>query len=160
DFPMGHGPVDGRPTILSVADFTIPRKGVRVLIDAFCLVKQAVPDARLRLSGNMPEWLQTELLRDIPEPLRRDIEVLGLGKPGGVAELYRQASVMALPSMWEPSGLSLMEAFASGTPMVATNHAGLPEFITREVGVLFDPQTDGQETRNAKGLSEALIEGL
>lgn len=160
DFPLGEGPADGQPTILSVADFTVPRKGVRVLVEAFRLVKQAVPEALLRLSGNMPEWLQGEVLRDVPESVRRDIEILGLGKPGDVPELYRQASVMALPAMWEPSGGSLLEAFASGTPVVATNHGGLPEFMTGEVGVLFDPLTQDQETRNAKGLAEALIEGL
>jgi glycosyltransferase involved in cell wall biosynthesis len=160
DFPMGAGPADGPPTILSVADFTIPRKGVRVLIDAFRIVKQAERDALLRLSGNMPEWLQADVLHDIPEDVSRDIEILGLGKPGDVAELYRKASVMALPSMWEPSGGSVLEAFASGTPVVATNHGGVPEFVTKEVGVLFDPQTDGQETRNSRGLAEALIAGL
>jgi glycosyltransferase involved in cell wall biosynthesis len=62
--------------------------------------------------------------------------------------------------MWEPSGGSVLEAFASGTPVVATNHGGVPEFVTKEVGVLFDPQTDGQETRNSRGLAEALIAGL
>lgn len=160
DFPLGQGPADQRPTILSVADFTVPRKGVRVLVDAFQVVKKAVPEALLRLSGNMPEWLQTELFRDLSESVRRDIQVLGLGKPGDVPELYRNASVMALPAMWEPSGGAMLEAFASGTPVVATNHGGLPEFMTEEVGVLFDPQTEDQETRNAKGLAEALLEGL
>ena len=160
DFPLGQGPPDGRPTILSVADFTVPRKGVRVLIDAFRLVKQSVPEALLRLSGRMPEALQAELLRDVPESVRRDIQILGLGKLGDVPELYRQASVMALPSMWEPSGGAMLEAFASGTPVVATNHGGLPEFMNQEVGVLFDPQSSDQETRNAPGLAEALVEGL
>ena len=108
----------------------------------------------------MPEWLQAEVLRDVPESVRRDIEILGLGKPGDVPELYRQASVMALPSMWEPSGGSLLEAFASGTPVVATNHGGLPEFMTEEVGVLFDPLTTDQETRNAKDWRKPFSEGL
>ena len=129
-------------------------------MDAFRVVKQAVPQAILRLSGNMPEWLQTEVLRDVPEAVRRDIEILGLGKPGDVPELYRQASVMALPAMWEPSGGAMLEAFASGTPVVATRHGGLPEFMTKEVGVLFDPLTADQETRNVQGLADALLEGL
>lgn len=160
DFPLGKGPVDGQPTILSVADFTIPRKGIRVLLDAFRLVKQAEPEALLRLSGRMPESLQSEVLRDLPESVSRDIQILGLGKPGDVPELYRQASVMVLPSMWEPSGGAMLEAFASGTPVVATNHGGLPEFMNKDVGVLFDPKTSDQETKNARGLAEALLEGL
>jgi len=160
DFNLGPGPADGRPTILAVSDFTVPRKGLRVLINAFRLVKQTVADAILQLSGRLPESLQAEVFREVPELVRRDIRVLGLGKPGDVPELYQRASVMALPSMWEPSGGAMLEAFASGTPVVATDHGGLPEFMRKDVGVLFDPKTDGQETTNARGLAEALLEGL
>lgn len=160
DFPLGQGPADGRPTILSAADFTVPRKGVRVLIAAFCLLKQAVPDAVLKLSGRMPDSLQREVLRNVSERVLRDIQILGLGKAGDVPELYRQASVMALPSMWEPSGGAMLEAWASGCPVVVTNHGGLPEFVNPDVGVLFEPMSEGQETQNATGLAEALIQGL
>ena len=160
DFPFGTGPADGRPVILSVADFTVPRKGVRVLIRAFRRLKSKVPDAVLKLSGNMPAWLQTEVLRDLPESIGRDIHVLGLGKPGDVSRHYREAALMCLPAMWEPSGGSVLESLASGTPVVAPGHGGLPEYLTDETGVLFDPITAGQETENDAGLADALVQGL
>jgi glycosyltransferase involved in cell wall biosynthesis len=159
-FPFGHGPSNGRPTILSVGDFTVPRKGVRVLVQAFQLVKSKIPEAVLRLSGRMPEKLQAQVLRDVPESVRRDIQVLGLGLVEDVPRLYREANVMALAAMWEPSGTVMVEAWSSGTPVVATNHAGLPEFMGEGVGVLFEPKTNEQETRNAHGLAEAILQGL
>jgi glycosyltransferase involved in cell wall biosynthesis len=159
DFPLGNGP-DGPPTILAAADFSIPRKGARVLVEAFALVKRSVPDAILQLSGRLPESLKIDLLKNVPDWIRRDIQILGLGQPGDLAAQYRSASVVALPSMWEPSGGAMLEAWSSGAPVVATNHGGLPEFMSSDVGVLFDPLTDDQETKNAPGLAEALIRGL
>jgi glycosyltransferase involved in cell wall biosynthesis len=159
-YEVGDGPPDGRPTILALADFTVRRKGLRVLVDAFSLVKSRLPAARLRLSGRMSPALQSEVLAGVPAKVGNDIEVLGLGEVDDIPRLYREASVTVLPAMWEPSGTVLLESFASGTPVVATRHGGIPEFVTPEVGVLFDPQTDGQETRNARGLAEAIFEGL
>ena len=67
---------------------------------------------------------------------------------------------MALPAMWEPSGAVLLEAMASGAPVVIARHGGLPEMINSQVGVEFDSETNGEETQNAKGLAEALLAAL
>lgn len=159
-FPLGGGPPDGRPTILGVGDFNVPRKGVRALVRAFCLLKERVPDARLRLSGALSPVLESELRSGIPDKVNRDFEILGLGRPEDVPRQYAEASLLALPSMWEPSGGVLMEAWAAGAPVVATRHGGLPEFVTPETGVLFDAQSSGEQTSNAAGLAEALVQGL
>jgi phosphatidylinositol alpha-mannosyltransferase len=159
-YEVGGGPPDGRPTILALADFNVRRKGVRVLVAAFALVKRHLPDARLRLSGRMSSPLRSELLRNVPANVRDGIEVLGLGRVDDIPQLYREASVTVLPAMWEPSGTVLLESFASGTPVVATNHAGIPEFVTPEVGVLFEPRSTGEETHNAAGLADAILQGL
>ena len=159
-FPLGAGPPDGVPTILSVADFDVPRKGVRVLVRAFARVKRNVPAARLVLSGRLSPGVLDSALSGLPAHVVSDIRVLGLGRPADVPRLYRDASVMALPSMWEPAGLVMLEAWAAGTPVVATNHGGPPEFMAAGVGTLFDPGTDGEETQNDEGLAAAILEGL
>ena len=146
--------------ILSVADFTVRRKGVRALVKAFALIKHDQPDASLVLSGRMTAELEHELLTGLTDKVRSSIRILGLGKPGDLPILYQNASILALPAMWEPSGTVMVEAWASGTPVVATRHAGLPEFMDREVGVLFDPLTDGEETNNVEGLAEGILAGL
>lgn len=159
-FPFGTGPRDGRPTILAVGDFNVPRKGVRALVAAFARVRQQVPEVRLRLSGALSPALEAELRAGLRDDANADLEVLGLGQPGDVPRQYGEATVVALPSMWEPSGGVLMEAWAAGTPVVATNHGGLPEFVTPQTGVLFDAGTTGEQTTNVEGLADALIAGL
>jgi phosphatidylinositol alpha-mannosyltransferase len=160
DFAVGNGPPDGRPTILGVANFEVRHKGVRTLVRAFQLVHDKEPEARLRLSGHITPETEREILSLVSERTRGAIEILGLGRPEDLPRQYREASIMALPSMWEPSGNVMCEAWASGTPVVATRHGGLPEFFAEGVGYLFDPETDGEETPNIEGLADALLRGL
>jgi phosphatidyl-myo-inositol alpha-mannosyltransferase len=159
-YDAGEGPPDGRPTILAAADFDVRRKGVRALVKAFAIVKDVVPDARLRLSGKMAPSLAAELLNGLPAAVLAGVELLGLGAVDDLPRLYRDASVTVLPAMWEPSGTVLVESLASGTPVVGANHGGIPEFISDEVGVLFDPKTNGEETHNASGLAEAILQAI
>lgn len=157
---FGPGPADGRPTLLAAADFNVRRKGLRVLVAAFAIVKSRVPDVRLRLSGSFSDALRSEVTQTLPENVRNAIEFLGLGKVGDVARLYGDSDLLVLPSMWEPSGSVMIESWACGTPVVATNHGGLPEFVRPGVGVLFDPLNRGEEATNSEGLAAAILEGL
>jgi glycosyltransferase involved in cell wall biosynthesis len=159
-YAAGDGPPDGRPTILSVADFDVRRKGLRVLVRAFQLVRDRCPDAILRLSGRLSEAVRREVLSPLPAPVLSAIEVLGLGRVDDLPRQYREASVMVLPAMWEPSGTVLMEAWACGTPVVVPRHGGLPEFMAEGVGAMFEPLTDAEETTNADGLAEAILQAL
>jgi glycosyltransferase involved in cell wall biosynthesis len=159
-FDLGRDGQTECPTLLAAGDFTVPRKGIRVLLKAFPLVKQQVPELVLNLSGRMPEQLVAELTHNLPVKIRDDIRLLGLGKPEDLPQLYTDATVLVLPSMGEPSGTVLMEAWSAGTPVVTTDHGGVPEFVNEDVGVLFDPMTDKFETDNAEGLAEAIIDAI
>jgi len=53
-----------------------------------------------------------------------------------------------------------MEALASGTPVVATDHGGLPEYLCPDTSVLFDPASQQEEIQNIGALTEALRAGL
>lgn len=131
------------PTILFVGnDFT--RKGGHVLLEAFRLVRQTMPDARLRLVGTPP--------RIAPEP---GVEVLGrIRDRRRIAELYEEATVFALPSYFDPYPLVTLEAMASGVPVVATAQSGTPEIVAHgETGLLVAPGRADQ-------LAEALLRVL
>lgn len=160
-FPLGNEGRPRRPTLLCVASFDERRKGLSVLVKAFELVKKALPSAVLQCSGQMSAAVQAEVLGRVPDAVRSDIAVLGVGALQNVSSLYRSASVTVLPSMWEAYGMVVIESWASGTPVVVTNHGGLPELVQDpSLGVTFEPQTAGFETTNAAGLADAILAGL
>ncbi len=68
-----------------------------------------------------------------------DPRVRYLGQVGGAlkAELLADARLAWMPALWdEPFGMTLVEAMASGTPVLGTRRGALPEVITRDVGRL------------------------
>ncbi len=71
-----------------------------------------------------------------------------LGYRSDIAELCRAADVYALPSLREGLNLSLMEAMASGLPVVCSRIRGNVDLIDPEGGVMFDPRS-ARECRQA-----------
>jgi len=64
-----------------------------------------------------------------------------VGEVGGArkAELLANAACLWMPALWdEPFGLTLIEAMASGTPVLGTRRGALPEIVSAEVGALAD----------------------
>lgn len=131
------------PTILFIGNDFV-RKGGPVLLDAFRRVRAVVPDARLQLVGLDPGIGH--------EP---GVDVLGsISDRSRIAELYREASVFTVPSIFDPYPLVALEAMAFGLPVVTTTQMGTPEMITdRVTGRLVEPG-------NAEALAGALREVL
>ena len=102
----------------------IERKGVEVLLEAF------------RELDNCELWLVGD------GPLRERITALTAANPSirlfghldheAVARLYRQASVVVVPSLYEPWGLVVDEALAHGTPVVATDQVGAADDLIND----------------------------
>jgi glycosyltransferase involved in cell wall biosynthesis len=149
-YTLGPGPTaDSPPRVIAAGDFTVRRKGLRVLLEAFRLLRARRPEVTLQIAGKHPEL-----------PPAEGLTFRGSLSSEDLVRLYQHSSCLVLPSMWEPSGTVLIEALACGTPVVATRHAGIPEFANADTGVLFDPLTNGEETTNADGLAEAMERGL
>jgi glycosyltransferase involved in cell wall biosynthesis len=70
-----------------------------------------------------------------------------------VAELMRRADLFVLPSLWETMGCVLIEAMATGLPIVATEVGGIPEIVDPDTGVLVPPS-------DPEALAEALANML
>ena len=58
-------------------------------------------------------------------------------------EIYKNASMFVLPSLWEGFGIVLLEAMSFGLPIIATNVGSIPELITNNVnGILVPPKDE------------------
>jgi alpha-1,3-rhamnosyl/mannosyltransferase len=102
----------GGPYVLSVATLE-PRKNLGVLVEAFRLL--AREDLRLAVVGAAGWGEQPGL--DHPW-----ISRLGFVDDDELARLYRGAAAFAYPSRFEGFGIPIVEAMASGVPVVASSH--------------------------------------
>ncbi len=70
---------------------------------------------------------------------RRNIRYVGSVDGARKSELLAGARCLWMPALWdEPFGLTLIEAMASGTPVLGTRRGALPEIVTPDVGFLGD----------------------
>ena len=121
-----------------------PRKNVDVLIRAFGkVVRQETLPHSLVLVG-AKGWMTQAIQQAIAEAGIGDRLLM----PGYVAreELpmwYSSAELFAYPSSYEGFGYPVLEAMASGTPVIASNTSSLPE-VVRDAGLLVPPRAENQ----------------
>jgi len=109
-------------------------KGVRTLLSAWRLLK----DIPLKIVGNGP------LMTEVKERVERErfaVEVLGWRTREEVLALMRNASFLLFPSEWyETFGMTIIEAFACGLPVIASKLGAMAEIIEDgRTGLLFEP---------------------
>ncbi|MEO3473773.1 glycosyltransferase family 4 protein [Roseomonas sp. CAU 1739] len=150
---------DGVTRILFVGDAEEPRKGALPLARAYAIARTRLgPDARLEFSGRMAEATRAAILDALPEALRAEATFHGVGAVDDLPRLLARASVVANPAVWEALGMVLIEALASGTPVVGCAHAGTLDIIDDpRIGTLFDPGAFRHVAANDAGLAEALV---
>jgi len=115
------------------------RKGVNFLLDAVALLKARCSDVRLKIVGNGP---QKEALERQTAALSLEAVVTfaGTKDEAGVAEALRHADLLVVPSLSEGLPVVIMEALASGVPVVASAVDGIPELVRDgETGWLVPP---------------------
>lgn len=120
-------------------------KGFRYLIEAIGLIKEELPDARLKIVGDGP--LKADLEKQIEQTgLNSTVFLLGKTPHDKTPCLFREAAVFVLPSIidsrgnTEGLGLVLAEAMACGIPCVASNVGGIPDIVKHgENGFLVEP---------------------
>ncbi|CAG7638942.1 N-acetyl-alpha-D-glucosaminyl L-malate synthase [Paenibacillus solanacearum] len=112
----------------------VPKKGMDVLVKAFAKVHRRYSKARLSIVGEGP--LRSKLKRSIRKHgLSSSVRLLGKVSHGRVRKLLRKAHIFVLASKTAKDGdqegipNSLVEAMASGLPVVSTNHSGIPELV-------------------------------
>ena len=119
------GPQTAAGDILLHVGSTIPRKRIDVLLEMFSGLRQVAPALRLARVGG-PLTPQQRALAATLGVLDAVDEMPCLDRPQ-LAELYRRAALVLLPSDREGFGLPLVEAMACGTPVVASAIPALQE---------------------------------
>ncbi len=108
-------------------------------IRAFALVREALPDARLSVAGSGPERVKLEALAS-SLGIAKSVRFLGRLDKAEIAALYGDANLMLNPSKADNMPVSILEAMASGVPVVTTNVGGIPFLVKHEkTGILVNP---------------------
>jgi len=110
-----------------------PRKNIKTLIKAFYMIKKKVPDALLVRIGGM-----RSATRKLITSLHLDDSIIHHKKVPSTHLFYNAADVLAFPSYYEGFGLPVLEAMASGLPVVAGDSTSVPEIVGK-AGILFPP---------------------
>jgi glycosyltransferase involved in cell wall biosynthesis len=161
--PVGVDPTVFRPLpavprvrgrLMTTASADVPMKGLSHLLEAVAKVRTERDDVHLVVVGR-------------PKPKSRIpglIDRLGLGDAvtfvGGVTterivELYAEAEIACVPSLYEGFSLPAIEAMACGVPVVGTTGGAVPEVIgaDNDTGLLVAP-------RDPSALAAAILRGL
>jgi glycosyltransferase involved in cell wall biosynthesis len=128
-----------------------PRKNVDHLVQAFFQLAGDVPHS-LVLAGPVG-WQGREILARIEASvLRARVRHVGFVPAAHLPALYRGADLYAFPSRGEGFGLTLLEAMASGVPVLTSSVSALPE-VAGEAALLVHPE-------DIDGLAGAMRRGL
>jgi glycosyltransferase involved in cell wall biosynthesis len=115
------------------------RKNVGTLLDAYSLLLErggTVP--RLLLAGQASPDAVSWLARIGQAPLAGHVTHVGYVDSQHREQLFADAAVLALPSLDEGFGLTVLEAMSAGVPVVASNRGALPE-VVGDAGTLVEP---------------------
>lgn len=139
---------DGTVSFLFVGRL-VAKKGPREMIAAFARMRQIAPEivAELRLCGSGP--LEDKVRSDIERlKLGGAVRLLGAVSSGEVRQAMARAHIMLQHSVETADGnmeglpVSLTEAAASGLPIIATRHSGIPEIVEDGVSGFLVPEHD------------------
>ncbi|MDF1515075.1 MAG: glycosyltransferase family 4 protein, partial [Anaerolineae bacterium] len=154
--PLGKGPVIGMAARLAA------EKGVEVLLDAFPIILERYPDARILFAGQYQNVLSEKTYAEKLYPRISAFEhqdkwkFLGILDAVQMAAFYPNLDVLVVPSLnsTESFGLVQVEAMLCGTPCVASNLPGVRQPVLQTGMGEIAPVGD------AAGLAESLLKIL
>ena len=116
----------------------VPKKGLLTSLRVFAGVRQAFPAARLTIAGDGP--MLGELQQAAAElGISDSVRFAGFLEQGELRALTESAHILLHPSETPPDGNregvpnAMLESMASGLPVLATHHGGIPEAVTHGV---------------------------
>ncbi|MCX7927857.1 MAG: glycosyltransferase family 4 protein [Candidatus Omnitrophica bacterium] len=142
-----------KPFILFVGSLA-PRKNLKGLIEAFCLLKKEkrIAHSLLIVGARNINFPLKE--KNIDAGISRDIQFLGYLPDIEIKKLYLKADLFVYPSFYEGFGLPPLEAMSCGCPVVVSNTSCFPE-IYADAAYYVDPY---KPQSIAEGILKVLID--
>jgi phosphatidylinositol alpha-mannosyltransferase len=140
---------DGTPRLLFVGRFDEQRKGFKYLLRALPLIQQQFPTTRLLVVGMGDRERFAGLME---REGTRGVDFLGFVPRSELPRYYASCDIFCAPSIYRESfGIVLLEAAATGRPVVATNIPGYASVLTNEREALL------VEPREPQSLALAIV---
>ena len=123
-----------------------PIKGLEYLLDAIKLIND--PNVRLTIVGDssvVPKYTRkiTDKIKDLG--LEERVRFTGeITDPDELVKKYKAADILVLPSLWDTSPITIIEAMTMGLPVVATAVGGIPDWVENQVTGILAPSKDPQ----------------
>jgi glycosyltransferase involved in cell wall biosynthesis len=132
-----------RPLTIGFFARFVPEKGLHLLVDAFIRLYRSgeFPDLQLVAGGYLSRAYQT-YIDGIRKTIKQNglencIKLLGTLERAEKLNFFRQIDIFSVPATYrEPKGISILEALASGVPVVQPDHGAYPEWVNATKGGL------------------------
>ncbi len=121
----GEMPINDRDASFLFIGRLVSVKGIDILIKSYCNYRDICDDPwNLRIAGI---GKMNALVKDIP-----GVEHLGFVQPDCLPSIMQQSRCFVIPSIWEPWGVVIHEAAASGLPIIASFACGATTMFVRD----------------------------
>jgi glycosyltransferase involved in cell wall biosynthesis len=122
-----------------------PRKNILGLTEAY-KTSSLITDHWSLIIAGAKGWKNTSILKAIQET--EGVQYIGIISPEDKSALYQLADLFVYPSLYEGFGFPVLEAMASGTPVITSNRLSLPE-VANDAAIFVNPM-------NVSELAEAM----
>ena len=130
-----------------------PRKNLIRLARAYRSLPTALRDRYPLVIVGMKGWHYESIEQELGPLLRSGhVRLPGYIPAEALPALYAGAAMLVYPSLYEGFGLPLVEAMASGTPVITSNRSSMPE-VVGNAGILVEPE---DETMIAEAIRQLL----
>ena len=121
----------------------LDRKGVYYLAEAFGIAAKKIPGLRLTVAGCS---VGAEKVKEMfAAELRDRVNVIPFVKREDIRAVFAAHDIFVFPSLVEGMPLTLLEAMATGMPVVTTNTSGMADVLENEVNGLLVPAADAEQ---------------
>lgn len=120
----------------------LEQRGTNYIIEAFADLSRRLPGTQLTIAGSIlgPD----DILPQFPEPVRSSVRVIPLVPSEQMPDVYAAHDIFVFPSFFEALPLVLLEAMASGMPVVTSETCGMMDAVRDDWNGILVPPGDSQ----------------